>query len=372
MTDIASPSKASAPYARTGKNTYFLVGDITAVTQLATCGAELAASAGKLQPTPIPTYRNDKGVVMYMPGSGFRSKLRGAACALVLEAIESRGGKRFDLKDAQLNRVGGIKQGGAESKLNMQAFAQMIDANPILGLFGAATPWVKGKAMISHISCLEGGLAPMRVEGVRSDIFRREPDLINYLADGSLESYTQDIARTQRYSEIKGEKARLDVIVKRGTPDERKAAKADIARIDAEVKEKDLRHVSAQMPLKGYLAIPPGTKLENKIALVRVSQIELGCFMAAMERFAEEPVLGAHGAHGAGVISGTWGIHKTGVGPIGAIHVEPFIGLHIECQELADAKAAFEAFVMTEACSPYADEASLALTSGETEEADHE
>lgn len=354
------------------KNTYYLTGNVTAEAPLATCGPSLAAAAKKINkngPTPIPTFVNDSGRVMYMPGAGFRSKLRGAACALMLEALEERGAKRFSLPDAQLNRVGGIKQSGAEPAINAMAYLAMIEANPILGIFGASTPWVKGKAQVGHLTCKNPNLEPMVVDGVRADVIRRDPGIVEFLEEGALDQYSADIERTRAYSALKVELKELTKQVARAKGDEKKALITQLNALEKKIKDGDLKQVSAQQPLGGYEAIPQGAELDNKIALVGVSQIELGCFLAAMQRFAETPVLGAHVAHGAGVISGTWSVQKVGTGPtpIGSIVVAPFVGLDFSSDpadqagttEFVDAIKAFRDFIRTDACIPYVNMAAM-------------
>lgn len=347
------------------KNTYFLSGALKAESHLATCGPSLAARAGKKNPTPIPTYNNGNGTFMYMPGAGLRSKLRGAACELLLEALEAKQARRFTLQDAQLNRVGGIKQGGSENALNMTAYLEMIRANPLLGVFGAATPWIKGKAMVGHVNCKSPNVPPMHVEGVRSDILKREPAIVEYLAEGALERYSEDTERTKAYQLVKAKKEELELAAKRGTPEERKVARLEITKLEKQIKDEDLQQVSAQMPLTGYLAIPPGAELENKMSLLGVSNIELGCFVAALERFAEAPVLGAHVGHGAGVISGSWEINKTREGRIGQLTIVPFTGLSIDGQELVDAKEAFYSFIASDEFQPYVNMASMMASTKE-------
>jgi CRISPR type IV-associated protein Csf2 len=341
----------------TSKNTYYLVGNVRAESQLATCGPAAAKKAGKDDPTPVPFYETAAGSIMYMPGSGFRSKLRGAICALILEAIERRGGKRFSLLDAQLNRVGGVKQKGKEVSIPTLAYQNMISSNPVMGLFGAAVPWIKGKAMIGHISCKSPNMTPMHIEGVRADIIKREPGFLDFMTDDAMGTYNTDIEKTKRYSGIKAEIRALESKAKAKSlsAEDRKKFKDAIADLQKKVADEGMHTVSAQQPLNGYLAIPPGSEMESKIALVGVTQIELGAFVAAMAKFSETPVLGAHVAHGAGIISGTWQIGKTGSGPIGSIAINPFVNLAIDGQELVDAKAAFDKFIESEACAPYAD-----------------
>lgn len=238
-------------------------------------------------------------------------------------------------------------------------YLRMIAANPVIGLFGASTPWVKGKAMVGHMICKSPEIRPMRVDGVRADILKRDPGLVEYLEEGSMESYNADIQRTKEFAIVKTELATIDAEMRKATAEERKKLREKRAQIEARIKAENLQHVSAQMPLSGYEAIPPGAELETAISLVGASEIELGGMIAALERFAENPVLGAHAAHGAGVVSGTWEVNKTRTGYIGKVTIKPFVGLEIEGEELLKAKEAFEAFINSDACQPYSDAASM-------------
>lgn len=336
------------------KRNYLMIGDLIAESHLATCGPSLGKD--KKAPTPIPTYFTVNGPIMYMPGAGLRSKLRGTLTELIHEALVKRNARRPGLKDAQLNRVGGIKQGGSELALGALERIAMIRANPILGLFGASNPWVKGAAMVGHVSSRNATIPPMHVEGVRSDIFRREPAIMEYLDDDAVAEYSAETKRTKAYSLMKKEIEALTKVAKSRdkstSSDERAAATARLKELEPEAEK--IKTVAAQQPLQGYKAIPPTAALDNKIALVGATEIELGAMVAAMDRFAQAPVLGAHSAHGAGVVSGTWQVKKTGEGNIGSLRIEPFMGLVIEGEKLLAAKQAFEDFVMTEECQPYA------------------
>lgn len=347
------------------KNTYLFTGNLKAQSHLATCTPSMTAKVAKGAPLPVPSFETERGRLLYMPGAGLRSKLRGAVTAMLLEALEARGAKRFSLTDAQLNRVGGIKQAGAESTLDAQGYLRMVAANPTIGLFGASTPWVKGKAMIGHLICKSPEIRPMRVDGVRADILKRDPGMVEFLDESSMQSYNDDIRRTKEFAIVKAEKAKLEAELRKANADERKKIREQLAAIDERVKKENLHHVSAQMPLSGYEAIPPGAELENAISLVGASDIELGGMLAALERFAENPVLGAHASQGAGVVSGSWEISKTRVGYIGKVTLKPFIGLEIEGEELLKAKEAFHAFIASDACQPYADTASMIETEEE-------
>ena len=341
------------------KNTYHFTGNLKAQSHMATCTPSMTAKVAKNAPLPVPSFETERGRLLYMPGAGLRSKLRGAVTAMLLEALEARGARRFSLTDAQLNRVGGIKQAGAESTLDAAGYLRMVASNPAIGIFGASTPWVKGKAMVGHLICKSPEVRPMRVDGVRADIIKRDPGIVEFLNAASMDSYNADIQRTKDYALVKAEKAKLEADLRKANADERKKIREQIAKIEERIKKEGLQHVSAQMPLSGYEAIPPGAELENAISMVGASEIELGGMIAALERFAENPVLGAHASHGAGVVSGSWEVNKTRVGYIGKLTIKPFMGLEIEGEELIRAKEAFHAFIASDACQPYSDTASM-------------
>jgi hypothetical protein len=353
-------STATPVNATPSKATYHLTGTVIAESHLATCGPALSASKEKNAPQPIPTYTGPNGRIMYMPGAGFRSKLRGAACAIMLEALREKNAKRFTLADAQLNRVGGIKQSGAEADVDTRKYLEMIAANPILGIFGASTPWVSGKAKIGHLSCVNPNLEPMVVDGVRADIVRRDPSIISFLEEGALDAHSDAVARTKSYGIMKKKLKDLNTKMMKAKGDEKAEFKAQIALLEGEMTEGGHKQVSALLPLPGYLAIPRGAEMESVISLVGVSQIELGCFLAALARFAEEPFLGAHSAHGAGIISGKWQVNKVRTGVTGSLTLNPFVGVSLDGNaELESAVAAFYEFIKTDACDPYSNAAIL-------------
>lgn len=345
--------------------TYVLNGTITAEAPLATCGPELSRTKGKGDPTPIPMIMNGQGKFMYMPAAGFRSVLRGCATQLVREALVARNMPLLSLTDAQLLRVGGIKQAGAEAAMDTIEYQEMIRKNPVLGLFGASTPWVTGKASVGHAICQQpigDDFGPMVVDGVRTDILRRDPAMVDFLTPDSMDEYRTAIDKVKAYGKIKANIKDLERAAAQSKDTaERKKLRDQVAAL----KKASLADavVSAQMPLTGYSAIPVGAVLENKIRLLNASSIELGCFLAAMERFALKPILGAHSAHGAGEVSGSWTVAISGQGQIGTVNLLPYeklevieaAGGHVLTKALAD----FKAFMATGDLEPWATKALL-------------
>lgn len=345
------------------QQTYVLNGTITAQAPLATCGPELSRTKGKADPTPIPMLSNGKGKFMYMPAAGFRSVLRGCATNLVREALVARSLPLLSLADAQLLRVGGIKQAGAEAAMDTLEYQEMIRKNPVVGLFGASTPWVTGKASVGHAICQTPNgddFGPMVVDGVRTDILRRDPGMVDFLTADAMDEYRSAIDKVKAYGKIKADIKNLErEAMQAKDAAERKSIRDKLAALKKASQGDAV--VSAQMPLTGYSAIPVGAVLENKVRLLNATSIELGCFLAAMERFALRPILGAHSAHGAGEVSGSWTVAIAGQGQIGTVNLLPYDKLEIVdatgSQVLTKALADFKTFLQTGDLEPWASKA---------------
>jgi hypothetical protein len=91
--------------------------------------------------------------------------------------------------------------------------------------------------------------------------------------------------------------------------------------------------VSIQLPLSGYETIPPSMPLNQRIVARGVTLVELGLFVASLRKFAKDPLLGAHQAHGCGIVRCDWDVS---VGDIkGKITLEPFIDIIVEGDDLS-------------------------------------
>lgn len=358
---------------RTSLQTYIFEGALTAVGPLATCGPSASKAAGS-GPKPIPKVITDRGEVMYMPAMGFRSKLRGACTKLVAEALQASQRKMLSLQDAQLLRLGGIKQGGAEARVPFEAFQEMLRTNPVLSVFGSSTPWVEGKLMVGHMYCKEivehSGVmpSPMLVDGVRANFLRREPRLIEYLNDEALQAHNEFSSAVIRSVEAKAKLKALDAQWK-AEPDKQKRLELKASFESAKSEAKSELVVPEGIPLAGYEAIPAGSTLEQKIRLRNASDIEFGCLLAGLERFALEPLLGAHVAHGCGEISGDWSITIRGT-HLGTVRMVPWVGLDFDSPGtvMQDALAQFKRFLSSSEMHPWTPEFMKALAAGGDEE----
>lgn len=347
---------------------YIFDGIVLAEAALATCGPalnKLSKQVDKNGPLLIPTVSRTAGVFMYLPGAGLRSKLRGAATNLSMRALKQGDRRLLSLADAQLLRVGGIKQSGAEAAVTHAEYEQMLRENPVLSCFGASTPWVTGKLSVGHLYCenpiATGGLQPMVIDGVRRDIMRGNPEISQYLEPEATSDYERSIQKIKASSAHKREIAGLEATIRRESDAARKKELRE--QLDALKKRADaVSTVSAQMPLGGYQAIPAGELLGSKLRLVNASTLDLGCVLCALDEFAMAPLLGAHVSHGCGEISGKWSVRIAGGDVIGEVRLEPYIGLEMDdpTGALAAAMDEFRAFVLTDEFNPYANESILA------------
>lgn len=339
--------------------TYILRGVITARQPLATCGPSLSKSVKTSEPKPVPTMACATGKFMFMPGSGIRSKLRGALLSVVREAYRDNTGNAtpFSVDDHAVLRIGGVKQGGTEIGATAMEMAELRETNPIISLFGAATPWVTGKL---HVGCaidekaMGGTYGPITVDGVRNDPVRRDAEAVEFIDPATMDSYFEQLALIKANSLRKAE---LDTLTKAFFEAKREKRTADQAAIDVKRKaiEKAIKAnaaVSAQMPLSGYEAIPTGATLKQDLRLLQGSEVELGALLAALDSFAAAPLLGAHVAHGCGEISGVWEVTRvTATGgrtareDVGTVKLLPFEGLSCEGKVLVEAREAFDAFL---------------------------
>lgn len=348
--------------------TYILDGLALAESPLATCGPALSKLSKQLEkngPLLVPTVSRSAGVYMYMPGAGFRSKLRGAATNLAMRALKQGGRKLLGLADAQLLRVGGIKQSGAEAVMTHAEYSAMLRENPLLSCFGASTPWVSGKLSVGHLECenpiTSGGLQPMVIDGVRRDIMRGNPELSQYLAPEASSDYEASVQKIKASSAHKRKIADLEALIRRESDASQKKQLRE--QLDALKKTSaDVTAVASQMPLGGYQAIPAGELLKSKLRLLNASTLELGCVLCALDEFALAPVLGAHISHGCGEVSARWTVRVAGGEAIGEVRLEPYAGLELDdpTGHMAAAMAEFRAFVLTDEFRPYANQAILA------------
>jgi hypothetical protein len=334
------------------KNTYLFDGEMRTLSPFSTCSPALAdeskksKGSNKKSPLKVPTITSTQGVRMYIPGQGIRSKLRGALTHIAGEYSLNFGKKKLSLFDSQYLRLGGVKQGGAEVAVRPDEMAKVLEENPLISLFGASTPWVKGKLMVGH--AIDTGMVDrnlyhqMLADGVRAEPIQRDPGLMKYLDDAAMNELAANAAKVKKYSGIKKEILALEreIFLIKGDAAAKDKLKQKHA---AMVKDsKDHSIVSTQMPLDGYEAIPPYSILSHSMRLLQGTTMELGALLDAIDGFTHGP-LGAHANHGNGEVLASWKVRCNGK-VLGTVIAQTFEGIRIEDDENGTLTSALNSF----------------------------
>lgn len=277
--------------------------------------------------------------VPYIPATTLRGRIRRCARDVVRDAVIAKTGnpKPFDLDTAYFLTLGGIKDKGSEDKRTVALEQQWRNQNPLLSLFGSGAPFVEGRASIGN--AVPAIAVPiMAVDGVRSDDFRRSPNEIRFLNDADVSELIRRQTGNQTRSAVNADLKTLKRSLKNTTGDEREALVAKIAATEAELdaQEKSTGAVSVGMPLSGYEAIPPNVQMQHRMRLTNVTLEEIGLFLAALNRFALHPIVGAHASVGGGEISAQWSVEQvesTGRKKLGTLSLYPFEPLSIDATD---------------------------------------
>ena len=334
-------------------NTYLFDGHIELLSPFTSCTPAMSDAAGK-GPKPVPKMVTPAGTRMFMSGAGIRSNLRRALTEVAAQFSALVANKQLQLRDAQILRLGGVKAQGKEEDISPIVMNDLLDKNPVLSLFGASTPWIRGKLMVGHavdtrVIDKAAGWGPLLLDGVRTDPFKNPHrtdatgGLLQWLDGSMVKEVAETSAQVKKYSEMKNELAELERKIKaEKDPEERARLRKELA----EKKEASKEHqtVSTLLPLAGFESIPMGATLEQTMRLRSATILELGALLAAIDGFADQ-AMGAHSAVGNGEIRARWEI-RAGGDTLGIVSVQTFEGLIIEEDPsgvLADALSQFRA-----------------------------
>jgi len=318
-----------------------LDGALTAETPLTTT---LPALKGRPhdtdRPMPVPkmvvTYGDSRATVPYMPGSGIRGRLRRCGVDLVRRAMP----EGLRLQDYYYLAIGGVKGADAERKSDFAAAAARRAANPLIGLFGAGTPWMQGRLSVGH-AVPRLPVTEQSVTGARLDDIGGSGSAITLLR-------AEDQAQWIEMAFHNAERSRKDAALRRlkadmsgrgrGSAVERTELQAGMEALSREIAGHTARayaDLSVQRPLSGYEFIAPGTVLSQSMTLTHATAFEIGAFVAILRAFALNPVLGGKAAHGNGVVSAKWtvSVRESQASEItgrGAIELVPFEPLRLD------------------------------------------
>ncbi|MGO1603243.1 MAG: hypothetical protein ACTHXU_12665 [Halomonas sp.] len=343
------------------QKTYIFEGRLVAEQPLATCSKDLLDREGKKnQPTPIPTTQTAMGERLLFPASGLRGGLRRACRDVVRECVINSTGndKPFDLDTHFMLSLGGIKGAGEEDKASVTRIADLRKQNPLINLFGAGDAgtagFVSGRLGIGNAIC-EEPLEPVIFSGARLDDIYRDPDQADFLSNADLIRLTDMASGNRELSRLKAEATKL----KRSFYEARESGNAESVQaitdqLDtletkmAGIREESGSKNSIGMPLAGWKAIPQGATMTQRTIMRRATDVDLGLFLATLNRFGLEPILGAHYANGNGLVSGEWTVYEVttaGKKEIGRVEMLPFDTTTVTGEPLLAAQKAFDAFI---------------------------
>lgn len=346
------------------QKTYVFEGVVVAEQPLATCSKDLLDREGrKNAPTPIPTTQTPKGLRLMFPASGLRGGIRRACRDVVRNAVIEKTGneKPFSLETHFMLTLGGIKGSGEEDKASIKRIAELREKNPLINLFGAGDAgtagFVAGRVGMGNAICTDD-MEPVIFSGSRSDDIYRDPDQATYLTDVDLTMLTELSAGNRELSRMKADATKLKRTYaeakNNGDKEATAQASASLKELDekmASVRKESGSKSSVGMPLAGWKAIPQGAEMDHKMILRRANGVDLGLFLASLNAFSTEPLVGAHYANGNGLISAHWDVYEvtlTGKRSVGRVRLRPFDTAEVSGEVLADAQQAFMDFIDAE------------------------
>ncbi len=275
-----------------------------------------------------------------IPGETIKGLLRQKAYALCVDAASADGAElTVSLAGFYRQTAGGI--GFTADKQEIGADARLRPTEPILSLFGAATPRMTGKLIVQHAlaqpvlnaSGMEGTGLP---EGTRRDGLTTTPEFGDLLGAADRELWSRQSIMVSEASEagrrvddakrILGRARRTPGVDLKLLEAALVTAEEDLARMKA---MPDFQH-SVQRPIPVKPAAPAGTVYDHGLVVEEGSPEEIGLLLAALEAWNLAPRIGGGRTTGYGLLRGEYLIELlSGAGlrrdrawrPAGAVHI---------------------------------------------------
>lgn len=327
-------------------NVIHLTGHITAVQPYtsATPGMKPETKNG---PMPVTKLKNGNDYVLAMLSSSIKGGLRRAAADLGMIYHQERDGveKPLTLNDHKFNRIGGVKGKGDSDRVKPQEFDEIQKSHPLIALFGSGQPFLSGLLTIE--SAYASHAIPQVVDGVRSNDFIRNPELLSTLSSEDITEFLKDTGDTAESSKIKADIKAL--YSKRSKSSDQGAIDKTNKDIDdLNVKLTALNKVSTQLPLPGYESIPADTSLSHNIKLRQKNDdlVNFGFFLTTLDYFSYSPLLGGKISNGCGEVAMKYTVTRTGYGQdteeLGEITLNPYHGVELSGDYLKSALSAYQ------------------------------
>lgn len=270
---------------------------------------------GPLQMTVV---RNQMTVRTHvLPGETIKGLLRGLAFRNCVNAARYAGEKiQVDLPTFYTQTAGGLsftaenRELGADEKIRLQ--------QPLLSLFGSATPRLKGTLYVGHaiaqpLSSGDGDGLDMP-PGMRLDTLVVMPDMASLLSDTDKVAWSRQNETVTKHSEAN----KVVADAKRALGRARGTKGVDTAPYVAELERAqaavaaireapDFRH-SVQRPIPVKHAAPAGTVYEHEMAVDHATPEEVGLLLAALDALNQMPRIGGGRTTGYGNIRAEYAI----------------------------------------------------------------
>jgi hypothetical protein len=318
-------------------------GTINTVQPYASATPAMANSVKKTEATPVTRMLRDGNMVLAILSSGIKGALRRAAADVGFLYQQTLTGeeKPLSLGEHKLNRIGGVKNKGDSDRVTPDDLEKINRSQLIIALFGAGQPFIAGNLSVetAYASHNNG----FSVDGVRSDDFLRNPDLLSVLDEDSLAEF---LATTESVGEASKLKKERDVLIKElykaKDSGEKEKVNKKVKAIDTKLE--GFKNVSTQLPLSGYETIPAGESLNH---IMRLSQkdgdlLQLGFLLEVLDYFAFNPHMGAKRSNGCGEVALRYDVTLTGYGcekeELGSVEVIPHQGIVVTGDYLISAR----------------------------------
>jgi CRISPR type IV-associated protein Csf2 len=252
-----------------------------------------------------------------IPGETIKGVLRGLALSIVSEA-----GLSADPKAGMsLDRLYQQGMGGVEFKEKSRKLGEreaLRARNPLLSLFGAAEPILEGRLTVEpavgpgEIVDAKKGITSGLAGGSRQDPVLQNPYSATLLSDADKDRWS---SQQGIVAEASAAKAAVKA-AERALGKARQLLVEDLSLLESNVAEakKALGKIEAnpdftnaiQRPLDEKAAAPAGVEYSHSFELLNASDVEIGLFLAALDRWSESFRIGGGKTTGFGRLSAAY------------------------------------------------------------------
>ncbi len=245
-----------------------------------------------------------------IPGETIKGLLRGMAYAVCVDAGRGSGELKVTL-DAFYRQTAGGLTFSSNADLGSDVAARV--GQPLLSLFGAATPRLTGRIIVHHALAQENteGGSPVGMglpPGTRRDGITAHPQFADLIGPADRALWSRQNASVSALSEVTQRIEDAKRILGRA----RRTPGVDIAPLEVALAtaEKDALAIkdapefqhSVQRPLPLKNAAPAGTTYDHAIEVADGTPEEIGLLLAAMELWNQSPRIGGGRTTGYGQI----------------------------------------------------------------------